>query len=273
MISPYASAQGGFTVSRSPHLPEVEVARDRYGEGSLPPFRFLPTVQVTFVVEGCMRLRIGSQAIVLEPGDVLLNGPECNPRVLERVTPTGGSLRALISPRAFNALAGSGAANFAAGVFRRPALAKALERLDGAMTSGEPAGGQREALGSLVRAMLEALGTSEGTRLRSRPLRPEVRRLWNLIHERFAEQLPLAEISEAMGLSRFHLLRQFRDQIGATPHLYQMQLRVSQAREMLHGKRSVSDVALACGFSDQSHFTRCFKRIVGYTPAAFKRLS
>jgi AraC-like DNA-binding protein len=42
---------------------------------------------------------------------------------------------------------------------------------------------------------------------------------------------------------------------------------------MLDAHVSAAEVALACGFADQAHFTRAFKRIVGYTPGAFKRFA
>ena len=74
------------------------------------------------------------------------------------------------------------------------------------------------------------------------------------------------------GLSKFHFVRLFREELGITPHAYAMKLRVARARELLDGGVPAAQVAFECGFADQAHFTRAFKREVGYTPAAFARL-
>jgi AraC-like DNA-binding protein len=69
------------------------------------------------------------------------------------------------------------------------------------------------------------------------------------------------------------LVRLFREAVGVPPHAFQLQLRVSRAQQRLASGDSAADVAMACGFADQSHFSHCFKRIVGFTPGAFKRLT
>jgi AraC-like DNA-binding protein len=54
-----------------------------------------------------------------------------------------------------------------------------------------------------------------------------------------------------------------------TPHAYLRQVRVERAKEMLAAGLSISEVALAVGFFDQSHLTRYFKRILGLTPGTY----
>lgn len=76
----------------------------------------------------------------------------------------------------------------------------------------------------------------------------------------------LAETSE---LSKFHLLRVFKAQTGLTPWQYQTQARIDAARALLSRGEPPSQVAAACGFVDQSHMTRIFRRVVGVTPAVF----
>ena len=82
----------------------------------------------------------------------------------------------------------------------------------------------------------------------------------------WAKAVSLDELAEVAGLSRFHLLREFRKRYGLPPHAYQLQLRILRAKEMLFLGMSPGDVALKVGFYDQAHFTHALKRYVGVSP-------
>ena len=89
------------------------------------------------------------------------------------------------------------------------------------------------------------------------------------IHANYARELSLAEIGAAARLSSFHLTRIFKKAMGVSPHQYLVQVRVNSARALLRsgaGRQSLAEVAAAVGFSDQSHLTRQFKRVLGLTP-------
>ena len=79
----------------------------------------------------------------------------------------------------------------------------------------------------------------------------------------------LAELAAVAGLSRFELARTFRAQVGLPPHAFQLDLRVRRARALLAGGEPPAAVAAACGFADQSHLHRVFKRAVGVTPGRY----
>ena len=81
----------------------------------------------------------------------------------------------------------------------------------------------------------------------------------------------LGDLAAAAGLSRFHFLRCFRRAAGQTPHADQVSRRVNAARRMLATGGAPADVAVACGFADQSHLTRLFRRLLGVTPGAYAR--
>ena len=72
-------------------------------------------------------------------------------------------------------------------------------------------------------------------------------------------------------MSKYHLVRAFRREAGLTPHRFQLQNRVRKGQRLLAGPVTVAEAAAAAGFCDQSHFDRQFKRLVGLTPAAYKR--
>jgi AraC-like DNA-binding protein len=82
----------------------------------------------------------------------------------------------------------------------------------------------------------------------------------------------LHEIARACGLSVGHFSRAFRRSMGLPPHAWLLQRRVEAAKAMLRRREeSLSLIALACGFADQSHLTRVFTRHVGLSPGAWRK--
>jgi AraC-like DNA-binding protein len=85
----------------------------------------------------------------------------------------------------------------------------------------------------------------------------------------YADNISLTNLSEIVDTNPYVLLRNFKRCVGITPHEYLQTYRVIQARKFIASGISLTDVALLCGFSDQSHLTRIFKRKVGVTPGQF----
>ena len=83
--------------------------------------------------------------------------------------------------------------------------------------------------------------------------------------------LRLATLAAQCDLSPYQLLRQFRRQYGITPHAYAAQHRLQLARRLLHSAAPLADIALQCGFADQSHLTRAFKRQYGFPPGRYRQ--
>lgn len=81
----------------------------------------------------------------------------------------------------------------------------------------------------------------------------------------------LETLAKRAGLSRFQALRVFKQRYGLPPHAYQLCLRIGHARRLLLDGAPAADVAARCGFADQSHFTRHFKRLNGVTPMQYAR--
>jgi AraC-like DNA-binding protein len=76
-------------------------------------------------------------------------------------------------------------------------------------------------------------------------------------------------LSKAMHVSKFHLSRVFRGQIGATPYQFYNKVRIKKIRQGLQAGLSPSDMAFDLNFCDQSHLCNTFKRHVGITPAQY----
>jgi AraC family transcriptional regulator len=89
------------------------------------------------------------------------------------------------------------------------------------------------------------------------------------IREHYAQEVTLSDMADAAGVSTFHLSRLFKKTMGMSPHQYLVEVRVHSAHALLAAGPqgpSLAEVAAAVGFSDQSHLTRQFKRILGTTP-------
>jgi AraC-like DNA-binding protein len=99
-----------------------------------------------------------------------------------------------------------------------------------------------------------------------------VQRTKQFLDEHYAEQVSLNDLARLTRLSPYYLHRSFCRKVGMPPHAYQLQVRVSRARSFLRRGRSISAAASAAGFVDQSHFTRHFKKITGFTPGRYLRL-
>lgn len=84
----------------------------------------------------------------------------------------------------------------------------------------------------------------------------------------------IAELAQECGLSSGYFARAFRQTMGAAPHQRLTGKRIERARELLlGGKLDLADVAVACGFVDQSHFTRVFARHEGCAPGRWRKLN
>ncbi|GHF16042.1 AraC family transcriptional regulator [Amycolatopsis deserti] len=93
-----------------------------------------------------------------------------------------------------------------------------------------------------------------------------------LMEQRLADPLPLADLAAAAALSVSQFTRRFKAATGETPHRYLMRLRVEHACRLLRGSAlSIPEVAARCGFSHQEHLTRVMRGRMGVTPGAYRR--
>ncbi len=156
-------------------------------------------------------------------------------------------------------------------VFEDVALRDRLLRAHHQLAHGSPGLGLEEAVLGAVDGLRPHLRPGPPVRERGRAEHAAVRRARKHLRARFDQTVSLQELSAVAGLSRFELVRRFHRQIGLTPHAFQTDLRIAHARTLLARGEPPAQVAAACGFSDQPHLTRVFKRAVGTTPARYAR--
>lgn len=78
------------------------------------------------------------------------------------------------------------------------------------------------------------------------------------------------ELEYATGMNRWQLARHFRAQFGTSPYRYLTMRRLDRVRAALLAGEALADAAVACGFADQSHMTRQFKRAYGVSPGRWR---
>lgn len=139
-----------------------------------------------------------------------------------------------------------------------------------------------EANALFVDQMTTAIGTYLVQRYGGRPAKASDR-LGSLsrAHEDLAKSLLLenldgnvsiSAVAQMCNLSRGYFIRAFRETTGMTPYQWVLRERIDRARDLLRASNTpLAEVAIACGFADQSHFTRVFAGIVGTTPGNWRR--
>jgi|HigsolmetaAR203D_1030402.scaffolds.fasta_scaffold00009_25 AraC-like DNA-binding protein len=149
-------------------------------------------------------------------------------------------------------------------------LASRIVRLHRLLEGGE-SDLERQSLTALVLRDLVARHAKSGRDAPAlRRCDPAIARVREFIDSAFAEPLSLDQLAAIAGLSPLYLIRAFRAATGLPPHAYQIQRRLQEAARLLRAGGEIAEVAAACGFSDQSHLTRHFKRMTGITPARFR---
>ena len=98
-----------------------------------------------------------------------------------------------------------------------------------------------------------------------------LRRVREYIEAHLEQTISIEALAGIVGLSKYHFARAFKQSEGLTPHDYLLQCRVRRAQELLaNTDLPLSEIALASGFSDQSHCARRFRERVGVTPSSYR---
>ncbi|MEI9809920.1 MAG: AraC family transcriptional regulator [Bacteroidota bacterium] len=94
-----------------------------------------------------------------------------------------------------------------------------------------------------------------------------------ILHDQFLDTLTLDYLSGIADIHPVHLSRDFPRYFNCSFGEYIRKLKVEKSLSLIPDKKTaLTEIAYECGFSDQSHFTRCFKEINGITPSAYRKI-
>lgn len=94
-----------------------------------------------------------------------------------------------------------------------------------------------------------------------------VKDTYELINDSLELNFTLDMLAQNASLSKYHFLRLFKKEFGITPHHFIINQRINKAKELIKSGMKIAQASIEVGFNDQSHFTRNFKKLYGYTPS------
>jgi AraC-like DNA-binding protein len=254
-------------------MPGIEALHARFVSHAYRPHSHT-TWTIAVIERGAARFELDDTPQRAERGELFVLEPEAVHTGMAAV-PEGWAYKVLyLDPRVLDAYAeDAGAAPGAARwvVFRDVALRRRLLAMHAALAAQETGLGRDELVLAVLDGLRAHLRPGPPSRRRGRFEHTPVRRARAHLRDHFDRAVPLTELADVAGLSRFELLRRFHVQTGLTPHQFQTDLRIARARALLSAGEAPAGVAAACGFADQSHLTRAFKRSVGTTPGRYVR--
>ncbi|QDL94337.1 helix-turn-helix transcriptional regulator (plasmid) [Paroceanicella profunda] len=100
----------------------------------------------------------------------------------------------------------------------------------------------------------------------------QLRRVTRHVEANIGDAVPVDTLARLVGLSSGHFSRAFKVSTGETPHTFVIRKRLRRAQAlMLTTNEPLGELACACGFTDQAHMTRLFRKFVGETPFVWRR--
>jgi AraC family transcriptional regulator len=98
-----------------------------------------------------------------------------------------------------------------------------------------------------------------------------LRQVLDYIRSHLSQDLSIIDLAQVAGMSHYYFLRLFKKSMHVTPRQYIIQMRIDRAKELLRSRElSIADIALQCGFTNQSHFTNIFRQLTETTPKAYR---
>lgn len=156
----------------------------------------------------------------------------------------------------------------AAGLAARSRVAEPIfDALEADLMQSSPAGPM---VGESLLAALIAHIAGAGGATAQRLTATARERALDYIEAHLERPITLAELAGVAGVGVRHLSRSFRASSGESPHAYVLRRRIERAKSLIGSGLALADVALQCGFGDQSQFSRAFLRVAGLTPGRYR---
>ena len=259
----------GGNVIRRRSIGPFTVGEYSYAGPSTLAARIHREALITFVIEGTLREKYAATSVVCRPGGVRFLPPG-----VQYVAEADAALRCLHV---------SSSADVLEQLVRQSVVPKKPSQINGLATTWlgnrlyaeftreDAASGI--AIEGLVLAILAEIARGEAKQ--NSPRIPSwLRQATEIVESRFLERLSLAAIATEVGVHYVHLSRQFHKYNQCTVGEMIRRRRVQYASHLLaHSETPLAEIALICGFADQSHLSFLFKRYMGVSPSKFRALA
>lgn len=236
-----------------------------------------PTYVIALITGGCERLRVGRRR-ELAPADaiILVNPEECHDG--EAGCDDGWAYRTFyptvdLMEEVARELGQAALPMFPRTVLSDPTLADALALAHRVAETGDAEAAEATMLLALRRLIVRHADGSQPARARTGS--GSMRRIAvyrDMIESDIAGSFELERFALATGVTRFQVIRDFKQATGFTPSAFVRNRRVQVARRLIEDGETLADAALEAGFADQSHLTRAFKLSHGFTPGVMRRV-
>ena len=259
-------------------LSHAEFSRARHHSFAFEP-HFHSTVCLALIVSGALELTIGNQTETAAKGAfVVINAGDVHAGRAASVT-EGWTMRTLhVAPGSLAdemrnlGLRAEADLPIRSGVRNERALAELFFGIHACAQTNDDRLKRDEFLQRLISALAADAKTSRlGEAGGPAGDLPEARRIRDYIEDRLFEEIRLNDLSKLVSLPPYAVVRAFKRAFGIPPHRYHTQRRVDAARRMIRDRMPLSSISHLCGFADQAHLTRAFKRTLGYTPGLYAR--
>jgi AraC-like DNA-binding protein len=260
---------------RTPLLPGADLLTAEYHDHTFTPHWHdaytIPVIEAgaeTYQYQGARHVAEAGSVPVINPGEVHTGS---------RAIDEGWRYRVLYAPIDYLQQLATDIAGapqplpwFDADVIRDAALARRLLHAHRLLESDADPLAAQAAVVDALSMLLTRYGRTQADARQSSTDDARVATMKDRLSEELALPVSLTELAGAVGLSPFHAARLFSRSTGLPPHAWRNQVRLQRSLAPLRAGVPVTEVAAASGFTDQSHFTRHFRRVFGVPPGRWQ---
>lgn len=263
-------------IARNPQLRQVEV-KLYYNDAPVYKAHFHGTFSVGVVEQGIGNFHHHRQNEVIGTGDVVLINPgdvhACNPEPdIEWAYKMFFIDNALIQKTA-DELFGTTSEDlvFKPGIVKNRFLSRSLRTLYSSILHSDTTLEKDFLILDILSQLILRYSSHRPLLQLPRKAFRGTQKAYEYLMDHLPENISLQDLASVSGLSRYHLLRVFQRRFGLPPHAFQIQKRITIAKKQLAQNIPPVQIAFDLGFTDQSHFTKKFKSIVGATPRQYQQ--